>query len=201
MIDAAKLLSKDYLTAKHEITREQPRYRSVLRSLGAYFDQKQARYLTLAEVEDGFIWHYFLPGDLLHPIHGTITNADLPDFLESMKQARMEQAAASTPPPKRSLLGRNAPPPLRYSDGYEDVFRALSHKFDLDRVSNILLAEGDYGWLISCCLPVPTYVQADARRMRQFNYFHESLWSHQEMAEWIAAVRDYRGERAPIFSP
>lgn len=199
MIDAARLLSKDYLIAKHEIIREQPKYRLLLRSLGAYFDQQQARYITLAEVEDGFIWHFFPPMDLVHPIHGTITHADLPDFVESMKQARIEQVAANTPLPKRSLLSRKAPPSVRYSAGYEDVFRTLSGKFDMDCVSNILLTEGDYGWLISYCLPVPMYVQADARRMNQFNYFHESLCSHEEMDQWIEAAREYRGKHDSIL--
>jgi hypothetical protein len=72
----------------------------------------------------------------------------------------------------------------------------MSYKFDRDRVSSILLTEGNEGWAITACMPVPIYIQSDVRRMHDFNYFHESVFTHENLRELISAVRSYRGTQA-----
>src|SRR5579859_4462381 len=94
MIDAARVINSRRLLTSYLISHEPPKYRSLLRAFGAYFDQEQARYVTLAEIDGGFLWHFFPGGELLRTTHGILAYEDVPDFAESIKQTRIVQMAA-----------------------------------------------------------------------------------------------------------
>jgi hypothetical protein len=193
MIDAARVINSRYHMTRPEINREAPKYRLVLRAFGAFFDQEKASHVTLAELEGGYIWHFFPHGDLRHPAYGMITDEEVPDFVESVKRSRIEQAAVP-PRQKRSRSGHALE--ILHSGGYEETFRSLSHKFDNDRLSAILLVEGSGGWAIAACLPVPVFIQANESRKHDINYIHERIFTHEELNELSTDLRSYRGRQA-----
>ena len=180
MLELARSINHPRSTGTVEPARNAPTYRRLLRPLGAYFDRMHACELTLAEFDSGFFWHFFVSGDLTHAVHGEMPYDEILERDEELKRSRNRGNTH-----KKGLAGMFKPrPPLKwYSSGYEEILRSLAVKFDADCVSSVLLIESGESWLVRTCLPVPLYVQVNQQRRTGLNYFHDSIYMRQELAE------------------
>jgi hypothetical protein len=102
---------------------------------------------------------------------------------------------------KQSRLGKvedtaDAPPEMGVCAwGYEELLRCLSDKLDLEAATTVLFIEDDTSVLVQFSLAVPLYVQMEPERMVPSNYFHEDLYTREDIEALIKRLRGHRGSR------
>ncbi|HEY8286918.1 MAG TPA: hypothetical protein VIJ28_21215 [Chloroflexota bacterium] len=172
-------------------------YRDVLRPIGAYLDFLRARYVTVAEAEEGFLWHCYPHGDLSKPKSGFIARGDVGTLQEEMVEA--PRAA------KGGLFGKG-PRPMKLDkskqrrksacpEGYQEALRVLSAKLDDQCAVNILVVEQNDCLAVRFHGVVPVYLRINATRADSIPGFRDEQYSGQEMSELTAIARSHRGDR------
>jgi hypothetical protein len=177
-------------------TQDEPNYRQVLRPIGAYLDRLQARFVTLGETEDGFVWHCFPNGDLTRPLSGMIAHTDVPLLMDQLKAARRV---------KRGVFGRRptAAKPIRIGsrkdtvcpEGYEETFRSLGNKLDVAKAIAVLIVERKDTISVNYHFPTPGYLRRDLSRTEFTSDVHEDNFNRDQVARLIATSRSYRNNR------
>lgn len=186
-----------------------PKYRLLLRPIGAYLDTLEARNLTLAESEQGFIWRCLAREDPAQLLCGVVGHDEIPQLTESVKAARLGrvpdlvideaqdapglQTKFSLPDGSRSIIQ-----PERRIDavcpfGYEELLRCLSYKLDRVAATSFMLQESDDSILVQYTLAVPLFVQMEPDRFISNNYFHEDVLYRDDAIALVRRVRGFRG--------
>jgi hypothetical protein len=164
----------------------EPKYRLLLRPIGAFLDSINASQVVLCEIEQGFIWRCVERNNPDFVRSGLISHDEIPELSESMKQSRLgkvEDTADS--PPEMGVCAW----------GYEELLRCLSDKLDLEAATTVLFIEDDTSVLVQFSLAVPLYVQMEPERMVPSNYFHEDLYTREDIEALIKRLRGHRGSR------
>ncbi|HLJ66812.1 MAG TPA: hypothetical protein VKX16_05585 [Chloroflexota bacterium] len=144
---------------------ERAPYEQLLRAAGRYFDQQQARQITLIEGPSSF-----------HLRHATEGAEPSWSAVEKRFDELVPPFVGSPHAPRRRLLSlrfgraKVAPPderePGRVGD-YEDTLRALGHELDDGKCYNLLMDEVDDGFLVTYQYLNP----AEGFAMRKAMYF------------------------------
>ena len=66
----------------------QRRYSYYLRPIGAYLDMLDVRSVTIAEIEDGFVWHCYKRTAPLEQVSGVFAFSETVDLIESSAAKR-----------------------------------------------------------------------------------------------------------------
>ena len=184
----------------------QRRYRYLLRPIGAYLDAIDARYVTLAEFQDGFIWHCASREDPTRLQSGTVALDEFSTLIDTIKsdkeaRAREHDEMLRSRRGGRGLFRKSAvsdaeaevsPHPVcQY--GYEATFRSLGAKLEDQRGYMVLLVERAGSLIVSFSLPLPMYIRVDISRMETFTGFHEVEYSSAELRQIVEEVREHRG--------
>lgn len=125
-------------------------YEEVLRSIGAFLDQRAMRDVLLTEAPDGFIVQGLAgPVDSLAWTDGTPVQKETYTFLDDDIGRFMEEAAARR--------GRGAPGPDEQQAGpYERAFRVLGRYFDQQKPRDVFFFEQDGAYVIRLLMQTRT---------------------------------------------
>jgi hypothetical protein len=185
----------------------QKRYSYILRPIGAYLDLLEARNVTVAEIEDGFLWHCYRLGRPLQAVTGVFSLAEIPDLIESIKQRKAEAARAEDAEQRArkhglGLFRRQEQAPVverpvhpLMPSGYEETLRSIGARVEDQRACALMLAERPASLLVIYSLPLPNYIRLDVTRMEAYSGMHEVEYSRDELLEIITSVRARRGLR------
>ncbi|MGH2410174.1 MAG: hypothetical protein ACRDGS_07360 [Chloroflexota bacterium] len=173
------------------------KYRDLLRPIGAYLDFLRARFVTVAEAEEGFLWHCYPCGDLSKPKSGFVARGAIGSLQEEIDKA--PRAA------KGGLFGKGSRPlnsdkskQRRKSacpEGYQEALRVLSAKLDDQCAVNVLVIEQNDCLAVRFHGVVPVYLRINATRADSIPGFRDEQYSGQEMSELTAIARSHRGDR------
>jgi hypothetical protein len=169
-----------------EDVRDAPKYRPLLRPIGAYLDTLQATNLMLVEYEEGFMWRCFAREDPSRLLFGVIGHNDVPQLAETMKSNRLGRV---------SDLVDDQPIDAVCPYGYEELLRCLSYKLDKEAATTVLVIEDDSSVLVQFTLQVPVYVQMEPERLISAHYFHEDLLMRSDVEALVKQVSEFRGSR------
>lgn len=126
-------------------------YEEVLRSIGAFLDQRSMRDVLLTEAPDGFIVQG-LAGPLADEAtwsENTPVRKETYTFLDEDITRFMEEAAARR--------GRGAPTPdLQQAGPYERAFRVLGRYFDQQKPRDVFFFEQDGAYVIRLLMSTRT---------------------------------------------
>jgi hypothetical protein len=166
--------------------RNEPKYRHLLRPIGAYLDTLNASNLLLAESEEGFIWRCSSRANPANIRFGVIGVEEIAHLAEAMKRHRLGRVPDLYDEPAVEGV-------CPY--GYEELLRALSFKLDKEAATSVMVIEDDDLILVQFTLQVPTYVQMEPVRMVMPHYFHEDLLGRAEIEALVKQTREFRGTR------
>jgi hypothetical protein len=169
-----------------EDVRIEPKYRPLLRPIGAFLDTLRLSHLVFAESEEGFIWRGFSRDDQGSVLYGVMPHAEVPALAEAMKHLRVGRADKLD---EQSVSTGVCP------EGYEELLRCLSEKLDREAATSVMVIEDDDMVLVQFTLAVPTYVQMEPERLIPAKYFHEVIYSSDEIVALIASKRRFRGSK------
>jgi hypothetical protein len=184
----------------------QRKYSYLLRPIGAFLDTLDARYITVAEIADGFIWHCYRNRDPSKCVSGVIPHDNIPALIEMTKRdkqarARANDAIVRVRKSTRGLFRRRSADADSSEvvlhpvcpDGYEESLRSVGAKLDDQRAYMIMLVEREASMVIRYSMPLPPYIRVDISRPETFTGFHEVEYSTDEINEIIDTIRDRRG--------
>jgi hypothetical protein len=163
-----------------------PRYRPLLRSIGAYLDTLEATHLLLAESEEGFIWRCFLRARPDNVLFGVIGHDEVPALEQSVKRSRLGRVPDLYDAPR-------IPAVCPY--GYEELLRCMSYKLDKEAATSMMLIEDDRSVLVQFTLQVPVYIQMEPERMVMPHYFHEDIYARTDIEALVKEIRSFRGNK------
>jgi hypothetical protein len=173
------------------------KYKDLLRPIGAYLDFLRAQFITVAETEEGFLWHCYPHGDLAHPRSGFIARGNVEALQEEMIKAiqgsgRGRLGKGSRPiKPDRSAQRRKSACP----EGYQEALRVLSAKLDDQSAVNVLIIEQKDCLAVRFHGVVPVYLRINAVRADSIPGFRDEEYTGKEMSELTALARSHRGDR------
>jgi hypothetical protein len=185
------------------------RYGHLLRPIGAHLDTLDARYITIAEVADGFLWHCFKNGDPASAMSGSFAYDEIPaliDSIRAMKAARQAELMQAIPSKKTfaNPFRRQAPlqpPPIAHEPtdhpicplGYEETLRSLGNKLEDQRAHTIVIVEREATMLVRYSLPLPTYIKLDVSKQEMYTGLHENDYSPGDLRTIVEDSRQRRG--------
>ncbi|MDB5076993.1 MAG: hypothetical protein JWO42_3172 [Chloroflexi bacterium] len=172
------------LASSIEDVRPESKYGRLLRPIGAFLNTLDATHLTLAETGEAFIWRCFQRQNPAKQLTGVIAHSDIPGMAAAFKRSRAGRVAQAGESP----LGTSVCP-----WGYEELLRSLSHKLDQECATTVMVYEDDESLLVQFSLPVPLYVQMEPERFASVNYFHEEIYSQDDIVALVATMRSHRG--------
>jgi len=168
------------------------RYGQILRTIGAYLNLLQARYVTIAEIDQGFTWHCYPRANLTKSQSGMVTFEDLPKFQEAVRQmgkSRQGLLRRSKIEISRQALRRHPICPA----GYEEMFRTIGQKLDEQRAQQILLVERGDSLIANYRLMAPNYIAFNPNRFDQIvAYSHQLEFQRPQISTLIGAARSFR---------
>jgi hypothetical protein len=177
-------------------TQDEPNYRQLLRPIGAFLDRLQARFVTLGETEDGFVWHCFPNGDFTRPMSGMIAHADVPRLMDQLKAARrVRRGVFSMHPPAAKPIKIASRRDTVCPEGYEETFRSLGNKLDVAKAIAVLIVERKDNISVIYHFPTPGYLRRDISRTEFTSDMHEDIFNRDQVARLIATSRSYRNNR------
>ncbi|MGH2344590.1 MAG: hypothetical protein ACRDG4_05150 [Chloroflexota bacterium] len=173
------------------------KYKDLLRPIGAYLDFLHARFVTVAETEEGFLWHCYPHGDLAKPRSGFIARRNVSTLQEEITKAVQLSGrgwlgkGAKPIKPDRSVQRRQSACP----EGYQEALRVLSVKLDDQCAVNILIIEQKDCLVVRYHGVVPVYMRVNAIRADSVPGFRDEEYTGKEMSELTAVARSHRGDR------
>lgn len=179
----------------------QTRYEYLLSPIGAYLDSLDARYISIAEIEEGFIWHCFKNGHPDQCLTGAFAYDDIPRLIASVKQEKHARALAQEEALKsrKAVLGlfkrrgnvaEPAQPPHPVCPlGYEETLRSLGAKLEEERAYCVLLFERAASMLVRYSVPLPTYIRLDVSKIEMTTGFREIEYLRDDL---LGIVEDAR---------
>jgi hypothetical protein len=163
-----------------------PKYHSVLRPIGAYLDTLFASHLVLAEIEHGFFWRCLRRDDPGHLLFGLISRDEVHELEETMKRSR----SAHHTDADEAALGPDVD-----AWGYEELLRTLSHELDKHAATTVVIVEDSDAVLVQYSIPVAPFVHLDLTESVAAHYFHEDIYTREEIGALIAAMRGRRAKQ------
>jgi hypothetical protein len=173
------------------------KYKDLLRPIGAYLDFLRARYVTVAETEEGFLWHCYPDGDPTKPRSGVIERENVGSLREEIAKAlqpagrRWFSKGAKQVKPDRSAWRRKSACP----EGYQEALRVLSVKLDDRCAVNILIIEQKDCLTVRYHGVVPMYLRINATRAESISSFRDEEFTGKEIGELTTVARSHRGDR------
>ena len=175
-------------------TQDESRYKEFLRPIGAYLDWLQARYVTVCEIDNGFVWHCFPYGDLTKPVSGMIGRDELPRLLERLRKSRRLRKGifGRRPHSHRRRQPRGAGIDTVCPDGYEEAFRSIGARLDRAKAIAILIVEQRDKLSVNYRFPVAGLLRRDLKRFDISSNQHEDEFNREQLAHLIAMSRSHR---------
>jgi len=125
-------------------------YRTSLRVLGRLLNGDKARMVTLCEIDDGFLLHYFVQGDPYRVNSRAIHSAEALDLDDLLHGQRGKLEPEGSFKGLQSMLGFRQSEALKFQKshplcpmGYENVLRALGESLDGRHAQAVLIHELD----------------------------------------------------------
>ncbi|HVC82260.1 MAG TPA: tetratricopeptide repeat protein [Chloroflexota bacterium] len=141
-----------------------PSYTHALAVLGQYCNQQHARSITLAQVDTGFLLHFFSKGQWRKPISIDIHNADL---------LELTGVVAGTTSDRNGVLFRGGDNLDRKHPllpmGYEAVLRAVGIKLDRRRAVSVTICDTGQHLYVNYWVDKATFLIRDGRRQAVSN--------------------------------
>ncbi len=160
-------------------------YEEVLRSIGAFLDQRGMREISLVEVPDGFI------------VQGLATNAGSGGWSETMGQERKESFTFVDDDIARfmeeAIARRTAPnqvPGMQQAGRYERSLRVIGRYTDEQKPRDVLLFEQDGAYV----LRVMVSGQSGARYMLV-------EFTRDDIEQMVARAPEWRSQPRPVETP
>lgn len=174
------------------MTEDEPKYRDVLRTIGAYLDWLQAEYVTLSELDEGFVWHCFSRGDLTRPVSGMVPHGDLARLMGRLKSERTGRWRSRSRPRGAIRPSRSARHHPVCADGYQDTFRTIGARLDRLKAVSVLLVEQGDTLVINYSYPIPGYLRRDLHRLALSCAQEQEVFTSKQLAELVAVARGNR---------
>ncbi len=172
-------------------TQDEPQYRDALRAIGAYLDWLRAEYVTLSEIDDGFVWHSFSRGDLARPVTGMVPHGDLSRLMARLRGERTaRRRGAARAGAVRSARSTRRRPVC--ADGYQETFRTIGARLDKVKALAVLLVERDDTLIVNYRYPVPGYLRRDIQRLALSYGQEEDVFTSKQLADMVAEARGNR---------
>lgn len=184
-------------TAIGYVTQDEPQYRDTLRAIGAYLDWLQAEYVTVSEIDDGFIWHSFARGDLTRSVSGMVPHGELSRLMSRLKHERTGRHANPSRPPGAARSTRSAPHHAVCVEGYQETFRTIGARLDRVKALAVLLVEQDQKLVVNYRYPAPGYLRRDLYRIASAYGQQQDTFSADQLVEMVTAARGNRN--SPYF--
>src|SRR2546430_7234556 len=125
-------------------------YRTSLRVLGRLLNRDKARMVTVCEIDQGFLLHYFQHGEPQRVAGHAVHSAEVMDLDDVLHKQRGKPAASASFKGLQSILGLRPDEALRFQKshplcpmGYEEFLRALGHALDRRNAQALLITERD----------------------------------------------------------
>jgi tetratricopeptide (TPR) repeat protein len=125
-------------------------YHTSLRILGRLLNGDKARMVTVCEIEQGFLLHYFQRGEPQCVVSRAIHTAEVMDLDDLLRKQRGKPAPSGSLKGLHSIFGLRPDEALRFQKahplcpmGYEEFLRALGDALDRRHAQAVLIAELD----------------------------------------------------------
>jgi hypothetical protein len=168
-------------------------YRELLRPIGAFLDDIQAREVVLAEIRGGFTWTYMMRSSGGPARTEAIAYEDLPRMRDQMRRRKKTAETARSQDAGLLTLPNNVLP--MYPSGYEERLRSLGAKLDSQHAEQIEIVELGSTLLVRFVQPPPAFVRRVQQPEGQVPRFREDSYDAAEMSELIAMARSRRGSK------
>ncbi len=182
-------------TAIGFMTQDEPRYREVLRTIGWHLDSIHAAYVTLCEIDEGYIWHCFARGDLTRPVSDTISHADLAGLSSRLRAERTGRNRLPSHATRAARPAKSAPRRPVCAYGYQETFRTIGARLDRMKARAVLVVERDDTLIINYQYPVPGYLRRDLFRLAQSHDMAQDAFGHKQLVDMVEAARRNRNYR------
>ena len=147
-------------------------YRTSLRVLGRLLNGDKARMVTVCEVDDGFLLHYFMQGDPCRVNTRAIHSAEVLDLDDLLHGQRGKPEPDGSFKGLQTVLGFRQGEALKFQKshplcpmGYENVLRALGETLDRRHAQAILIHELEDNVHVEYTIDRADFVLRDGVRM------------------------------------
>lgn len=144
-------------------------YRISLRVLGRLLNGDRARMVTVCEIDQGFLLHYFQQGQPRGVVSRALHGAEVMELDDALQRQRGKH---ESPGGLRGLLGLGQNEALRFQKshpliamGYEEYFRALGDALDRRGAQAVLITELDDGVRAEYTIERADFVLREGQRM------------------------------------
>ena len=174
-----------------------PKYRDLLRPIGAYLDYLEVCSVSVAETAEGFLWHGCLQQDLTKSRGGFIARAEVPVLANDMREAGQRSRRVvfgwigGRPKVIKGRSRRNSVCP----EGYQEAFRVLGPKLDEQSAANVLLIERAEGLVLRFSSMLPHFIRLNRLLTEVPLSFREETYDPRQMDALTVTARSYRGSR------
>ena len=170
------------------------RYKRALRIIGRYLNQRKARVILVAEIEEGYLLHFATDGRLDRLEGFAIHDDDLLDLEHVFRARRGDVRPAGVFAGMQSFFGFRRDEGLQFQrshavcpQGYEETLRTLGSRLDMQRAQNIMVTEMPHQIVLEYNTPV--YGAAARSGTASKANRRNETYSRAALEELIAAER------------
>ena len=168
-------------------------YRELLRPIGAFLDDAQARDVVLAEIQGGFTWTYMVRGSEAPARTDAIAYEELPRMRDRMRRRKKALEAEHKRVTGMLTMPNNVLP--MYPLGYEERLRSLGAKLDSQHAEQVQIVELGPNLLVRFVQPPPGFVRRAQESAGEVVRFREDSYDAYEIGELISKSRSRRGSK------
>ncbi len=170
------------------------RYKRALRIIGRYLNQRKARVILVAEIEEGYLLHFATDGRLDRLEGFAIHEDDLLDLEHVFRTRRGDLRPAGVFAGMQSFFGFRRDEGLQFQrnhavcpQGYEETLRTLGSRLDIQRAQDIMVTEMPHQIVLEYNTPV--YGAAARSGTASKANRRNETYSRAALEELIAAER------------
>lgn len=168
-------------------------YGELLRPIGAFLDSAQAQDVVLAEIQGGFTWTYRVRGSSAAARSATIDYDNLPRLREQVRRGKQAPATLAVESADLVTLPSNVLP--MHALGYQEKFRSLGAKLDLQHAEQIQIVEAGAALMVRYVVTPPGFVRRAQRFEAESLRFREDTYDPCEIGALISQSRSRRGSK------
>ena len=188
-------------------------YRTSLRVLGRLLNGDKARMVTVCEIEQGFLLHYFQRGEPRCVVSRAIHTAEVMDLDDLLRQQRGKPAPSGSLKGLHSICGLRPDEALRFQKthplcpmGYEEFLRALGDALDRRHAQAVLITELDDKIHVEYTVARADFVVRNGQRMvlpgrRQESYTAQQILSFVQTSRQRGIEQVQRSGQQLSFNP
>jgi Flp pilus assembly protein TadD len=188
-------------------------YRTSLRVLGRLLNGDKARMVTVCEIEQGFLLHYFQRGEPRCVVSRAIHTAEVMDLDDLLRQQRGKPAPSGSLKGLHSIFGLRPDEALRFQKthplcpmGYEEFLRALGEALDRRHAQAVLITELDDKIHVEYTVERADFVVRHGQRMvlpgrRQESYTAQQIPSFVQASRQRGIEQVQRSGQQLSFNP